>query len=373
MRHLTLLYISMMMILYVAVGISYAKVDTRLLQSGDRIRVTVLNEPDITKESIIDKDGVIQLALLGDIKLSGMSTYDAATAIKELLADYIIQPAVSVELLESGKLRVFVVGEVQKPGIYTLDRGAKALEAITSAEYTDNSDLAKVTIHRGSQIIDLDLTVFLTGNDLTTNVSLEPDDTIVVARRDLGRSVLVLGEVTRPGATSFISGMTIKELIAACGGMKPEADISKITIRHDGSQEVIPIDFTAAGETSGNTIILAGDTIMIPRSDIAYFIVEGGVNQPGRYCLKTGMTIEDALASAGGLTKDAKIDSIQIVRTVGNARSAQIVNLKSIRVGGCPIVYIQPQDIIVVPVRKPKPSTLEVLSAIGAIGWIFIR
>lgn len=372
MRGFTLAF-ALLISVWLSISAARSQVNERLLQVGDRVRITVQNEADVTKEAVIDKDGSIQLALLGIVKISDLTTPQASEMIKKLLKDYIVEPDVTVELIESGKIRVFVVGEVQKPGVYMLERGSKLLEAITLAGYTENSDPAKATIHRGAETLPVDLSQFLAGNDLTANLPLTPDDTIVVARRDLGNSVLVLGEVSKSGSTPFISGMTIKELIEACGGVKPDADISRITIRRSGSQESVPIDLASLKGTVGQTAICSGDTVMVPRSQTSYFIAEGGVNQPGRYCLTTGMTIEDALAAAGGLSKDAKIDSIQLVHTNCGARSSQVVNLKCVRTGSSPIICIQPQDVIVVPIKKSKPSALEIIAAIGTLGWIFVH
>ncbi|MDH7480537.1 MAG: SLBB domain-containing protein [Armatimonadota bacterium] len=345
------------------------------LGRGDHIRINVLDEPEVTKETVIGDDGYISLALIDRIKLEGMTCAEAAEAIRNALKEYIVQPEVSVELIAVGKKRVFVAGEVQKRGVLMLEPNARLMEALAGAEYLNTADLSNITIQRKSQIINTDLTLFLSGKDLTPNILLEDGDTIIVPRQNLADAVLVLGAVNKAGTTALKPGMTIREAIAAAGGVTPDADTSKITLKHDASQEAIPIDYerAMAGDPTADLTVSAGDTIFVPKLDDAYFVIQGGVKNPGRYSLKGRMTIEEATAEAGGLTKDAKIDQIEVVHTSGGIVRSEKVNLDKIRKGQSPVVVIQPGDSIIIPTRRTSPDFLQILSVLGSLGWILVR
>ncbi|MDI6829202.1 MAG: SLBB domain-containing protein, partial [Armatimonadota bacterium] len=295
--------------------------------------------------------------------------------IKNALKEYIVQPEVSVELIDVGKKRVFVVGEVQKRGLLLLEPDARLIEALGAAEYLNTADLSRITIQRKSQIINVDLSLFLSGKDLTPNILLEHEDTIIVPRQNLADAILVLGAVNKAGTITFKPGMTIRESLAAAGGVTPDADTAKITLKRNNSQEPIPIDYdrAIAGDPTADLTVVAGDTIFVPKIDDAYFIIQGGVKNPGRYSLKGNMTIEEATAEAGGLTKDAKIDQIEIVHTSGGIVRSEKVDLNKIRKGQSPVVYLQSGDSIVIPTKRSTPDFLQILSVLGSIGWILVR
>jgi protein involved in polysaccharide export with SLBB domain len=331
-----------------------------------------MDEPEVSKEAVLDKDGSVSIALLGDTSLLGMTTAEAALSIKRALAEYIVKPEVNVELVDIGKYRVFVVGQVKKPGLYMMSPGSKILEALTTAEYDENSDLTRVTVNRGEQVIELDLTAFLKKGDISRNILLQPEDTIVVAKQEMGHTALVLGEVNKPGATPLKADMTVREVMAAAGGVTPQADTLKIVIKHTGTSESVPVDYAKAlqGDPSADIIVMSGDTVYVPKAEDAYFIVQGGVNQPGRYPWRLGMTIDEATALAGGFNRDAKMDNIELVHRDGDKVTSEKVNLINARKGTEPMAIVRPMDTVVVPMRKTS-EWAQILTGIGAFGWLF--
>lgn len=359
-------------------GLLAAVDDAQILGPGDRVRITVLDEPDVSRDAVLDADGYVSLAMLDRFKLGGMTTVDASVAMESALKTYIVGPKVTIELLEVGKKRVFVVGDVKKPGPLALDPDAKLIEAVTTAELLETADLTKITIRRKSLVQQADLTLYLSGKDLTPNLAIQPGDTIIVPRKDMTQSaqtVLVIGEVNKSGALPLKSGMTIREVIAAAGGITANADTSRITLKHEGDTQGQTIDFSRAqsGDLLANVTIAGGDTLFVPKIDNGYYTIQGAVNAPGQYLVKEGITIEEATAMAGGVSKEARIDDIQVIHTQGGAIRTEKVNLKNIYAGKTQTLVIRAGDRLYVPSRKESKSFLDILTSLAGFGWILAR
>jgi polysaccharide export outer membrane protein len=126
--------------------------DSYLLRDNDLIRITVFQEDDLTTETRISKSGSITFPLLGAVQLSGKSVAEAISDIRTRLdKDYIINPQVTLTVLEYAEQWVTVLGEVQKPGQVVLpaEGGLDLLGAIALAGgYTRVADPANVIVRR---------------------------------------------------------------------------------------------------------------------------------------------------------------------------------------------------------------------------------
>ena len=123
-----------------------------LLAPDDVVRVKVFQEDDLDSTLRLSKDGTITFALIGLVHLAGKSSQDAAEIIRTRLAkDYLVNPQVSVTVLEYAKRRFTVLGQVQRPGSYDVpDRETVTLlQAIGMAGgYTRIANPSKITCKR---------------------------------------------------------------------------------------------------------------------------------------------------------------------------------------------------------------------------------
>ena len=105
-----------------------------VLGPGDVFVVRVFREPDLSGEYEVGRDGMIDFPLVGRIKVAGKTTDQIAKEIKQTLAQrYLKDPFVSVVVKRFTSKRVYVLGEVAKPGILTYQEGMSVIQAIAEA------------------------------------------------------------------------------------------------------------------------------------------------------------------------------------------------------------------------------------------------
>lgn len=123
-----------------------------ILAANDTVQVTVFREPDLTTDATVSRDGTIQLPLLNDVKVGGLSVKQARESIRRLYnADYLVEPQVSVRVAKFADRKFTIIGQVNSPGTYTLDGGEtiNLIEAIGMAGgFTRIADRGRVVVKR---------------------------------------------------------------------------------------------------------------------------------------------------------------------------------------------------------------------------------
>lgn len=119
------------------------------LGSGDRLRVTVFGEDDLSGEFEVDGSGAVALPLIGNVSANGLDVRNFEKKVEEKLADgYLVNPRVSIEVLNFRPF--FILGEVNKPGSYPYVNGLTVMNAVALAGgYTHRARTDEVTISRG--------------------------------------------------------------------------------------------------------------------------------------------------------------------------------------------------------------------------------
>ena len=146
------------------------------LDTGDKVKVTVYGEDDLSGEFDVDGSGNVRLPLIGQVRAAGLSLKEFETAVEtKLSAGYLVNPKVSAEVTN---YRPFtILGEVNKPGEYPYENGMTVLNAVAlGGGYTYRADKDDVYIRRkGAQT-----EVKLPADDRT---SVYPGDTVRVDER----------------------------------------------------------------------------------------------------------------------------------------------------------------------------------------------
>jgi protein involved in polysaccharide export with SLBB domain len=120
------------------------------LGTGDKVRVTVYNEKDLSGDFDVNDQGLIALPLLGQVQVRGMTISEAQDLITEKYGkDYLISPRVNVEVLNYRPF--FILGEVKNPGSYPFVNGMTIVNAVALAGgYTPRANRSRVLIKRAS-------------------------------------------------------------------------------------------------------------------------------------------------------------------------------------------------------------------------------
>lgn len=368
-------------VMLAAVPLVLQAADQGAIAPGDTLRITVLGEPDYSKQVLVDDNGNIALPLAKDIHVAGMTTAQASSAIAGQLGKFIKSPDVTVELVQKVRKQVTLAGQVRTPGVYPVEGETRLMEVVGLAGgFTETADTTKVSVtRRGSpEPVNCDLQAFLAGSNLGANVILQDGDVILVPDRSptIG-TVFVYGAVRTPGQPIQIrDGMRISQAVSAAGGIIPEqADQERAILKRAGQPDSVKIDLAKAltGDPNADMILQSGDTITVPTAS-GTFTIYGAVATSGQFPVRDKMTISKALAAAGGPTQRAKITELRITRTGDGGGPQSIpVNMKRVADGKSADVPVQVGDTIYVPEQSDRPDMTRVLGLGVALLSIFLR
>src|SRR4051812_1525478 len=155
--------------------------DYRLV-SGDKLRIDVYKDAQLSQQLQIRPDGKITLPLVGDVMAAGHTSMELRDAIAGSLKEYIANPVVTVIVMETTPQIVYVTGEVTHPGAVTLTNGKlSVLQAIAMAGgFTDFANRKDITIVRGSQRLKFNYKDALDDDSKREPLALQPGDTVVI-------------------------------------------------------------------------------------------------------------------------------------------------------------------------------------------------
>jgi polysaccharide biosynthesis/export protein len=255
---------------------------------GDVLRIAVLGQAAMSGDFAVDSEGMLAFPVLGKLKASEHTARDLERKLTTLLADgYLKRPQVSVAVQEYKSQRVFVTGEVPRPGAFALRSDRSLLSFL--------SDLGPLGPNAGHEV--------------------------VVIRPPLGSGS---GPVPLSIGTADSGPATAGAPLDI-----PDAEVYRVSL-----QEL------QAGNSERNILLQPGDTVYVPRAAQVY--VTGAVARPGAYKFQEGTSLMQALIGAGGVTDRGSAKRAKVIRIVDGKRVE--VKLK-------PEDYVLPEDTIVVPER----------------------
>jgi len=342
-----------------------------ILGPGDTLDIVVYGEPDLSRTVTVKPDGAVSLALLGEVKAAGRTTTQFAADLTRLYGTYLKQPSISVTVREFRVERVYILGQVSRPGEYQLRPGIGIMELLANAGGpTGRADLAKVVVIRGrteAQQLNL-LEAFATNRN--PDVKLLAGDVLFVPETD--KRIVVLGQVNRPGAYELLEGQRVSNLIAAAGGLTVRAAPQKAFIVRGPQQIPVDLEKVLAGNLEANVTLGSGDMLVVPESQNRIAVL-GAVNNPGTFALTDGLKVVEAVALAGGPTARGRLSQIIIVRVEGGQTKRIPVNLERALSGQDtnqnPV--LQSGDIVFVPDRLTIGQAGEWLNLFNLVRILF--
>ena len=151
----------------------------------DVLDVSVWKEPDVSRQVPVRPDGKISLPLLNDVQAAGLTPAQLGAQVTEGLGRYMTDPQVTVIVTEINSQRIYMLGEIARPGAYVLLPGMTVLQALSNAGgFTPFSNLKNIHVLRqenGKQNkLFFNYKDVLSGKHTEQNIELKPGDTIVV-------------------------------------------------------------------------------------------------------------------------------------------------------------------------------------------------
>ena len=156
------------------------------LQPGDVVEISVWKEPDLRREALVRSDGGLTFPLVGDLMVAGRTTMDVQEEVATRLAKLISDPAVTVAVLQINGNQIYVVGKVNRPGVYKFDRKVDVMQALGLAggttEFAGVNDIRilRRTQSGGQQTFRFEYEQVARGQHLEQNIVLQSGDTLVV-------------------------------------------------------------------------------------------------------------------------------------------------------------------------------------------------
>lgn len=211
--------------------------DPRLIQlgPGDSLAVHVYGQPDMDGNVYVSDQGVITLPLLGKVKVAHLTPIEAAQNIEQQLKsrNLLVNPHVTLTVLQSHSQLVSVLGEVRTPGRYTIDPNTTVIEVLAEAggETENGANFVYVlrpdaqgNVHR----YRVDLRGIGDATGQLSEATLQAGDSLFVPR---AVQFYIYGEVERPGEYRLEPGMTVIEAVARAGGITAKGSTRRFEIR----------------------------------------------------------------------------------------------------------------------------------------------
>lgn len=258
------------------------------LGSGDMVQITVMDELELSGLFRVSSLGKISYPYLGNIDVKGMTVEDLNWYLTaKLKEDYLVNPIVTVSVEEYKSKKVFIQGEVDKPGVYYLREKSGVLNLLLEAGGTTEDASEEIVILRSTEISDEDsaeefeqikvnLRELLSGN-MAQNVTIQRGDIIYIANasggqfKTEGRFINIMGEVKNPGNYDYRLGFTVLNAILEAGGFTEYAAKNKVkVIKKSGDKQKIVIakldDLIKKGKMEEDILLNPGDLIIVPQS-----------------------------------------------------------------------------------------------------------
>ena len=304
----------------------------------------------------VDRNGQIDFPKLGPITVSGMGFDSARRVIEERVAQQLIGTQVNVTMGTLRTIRVFVLGEVQQPGSYTVGGLATMTNALfASGGVKTTGSLRRIELKRNGQLVStLDLYDLLLHGDTSGDHRLQQGDVIFVP--PIGPTVSIDGAVLRPAIYELKSATTLEQMVRIAGGLLPDADQRRVSI-----ERILPsrlyetVNFDLLNRPGRDAKVEDGDRIHIatirPTLEKSVQLV-GDVYRPGDFAYRPGLRLSDVLPTFKELKPTADPHYIMIRRIIPPAHRIEVLSADLSRAlterGTAADPLLEPQDKIYV-------------------------
>ncbi|NWF87937.1 MAG: SLBB domain-containing protein [Ignavibacteriaceae bacterium] len=291
---------------------------------GENIFISISGIEEITHNLFVNSENWLYIPKVGGINLSGLTLAQAKDKIRLVLEKNFKNVDIYISLGALKKIKVFLVGDVQKPVAAVLESNAKLIDLFLVSE-----GLNSTSSFRNIRVKDLngdvkyyDFLTFLRYGDRANNPLLNDGDVVFVDKAD--KIVTISGAVKFPGTYELVEGENIADLLKLAGGFYYNARLDSIElVRFDEDGKTQKSTYYTANEILQKKPQLKLKDHVIIRTLSDYFVdrfiyIKGWVKYPGLYKIEEGKTkLSHVIYSAGGFKENASIKDAYLFRTTG--------------------------------------------------------
>lgn len=250
----------------------------------------------------IDNDGTIQFPLIGTVQVAGKTSAELREFLERELVTYVKDPKVTVQVVFTGSIRYYLIGEFTQPGLKYSDRPLRLLEALSlgGSVELDKASLRSAYVARRGKRLPINFYRLIREGDLSQDIRLRSGDVVLVPDNTNERAYVFGGAATsnpHGGIVSFVNGrLTLLQALAQAGFGTTEHVQGKLSetyvIRGEadrGEVFLIDADRMMRGEAA-NFELAPGDVVYVPPTWVTSW------NQVLAQLLPTLQTISGVLA-----------------------------------------------------------------------------
>lgn len=297
-----------------------------VLGAGDVVAVAIFGDFNHLYTLPVGPEGTVVIPSVGIARVGGVNLEQAEQRVRQVVARYYRNVDVHLSLSQVRSFKVFVVGDVTRPGVRVATAATRVSEVMAgTARVVEGVRRRNVTLRRaGGETVPVDLVRFNQLGDVSANPTLREGDALVVPTID--ERVEIFGQVQFPGGYEFRRGETLAELLFianGAGGFPSNAADTVRVSRFEGNTARRIIAFSreeAMGDRGRAFPLQPFDAIYVPT--IGNFRVQrtativGQVARPGTYPIRQDTTtVRELVAMAGGFAPDASLVDATLRRT----------------------------------------------------------
>ncbi|HXM22022.1 MAG TPA: SLBB domain-containing protein [Terriglobales bacterium] len=351
-----------------------------VLGPGDDLSIELTGSVSDHMQRVVDREGRVVFPDYGAVQIAGKSLGDAQRMVQSVLRTQYRDVQVDLSLARVRTVRVYVVGDVERPGPYDVSSLSTPLNAVYEAGGPTSGGSLRIFKHyRGKDLIEeVDVYNLLLHGVPTGMHRLESGDTVLVP--PLGAQVTLEGMVRRPAIYELNQETSLAEVLQTAGGVLPSGTLRHVDVErvvaHDTRSMLrldIPENNNAADVTKAlqDFQIQDGDKIKIspilPYADKTVYL-EGHVFRPGKFAYRDGMKVTDLVKSYKDLLPEPYKQHAEIIRLKKPDNTPEVFafNLEDALAGKDQDLVLQPFDTVRVFGRFDFEDT-PVITVTGAV------
>jgi protein involved in polysaccharide export with SLBB domain len=274
-----------------------------VLGPGDELMIRGYGSIDIDYRATVDRNGTISIPTIGNVTLAGVRAGEAQNVVRAAVGRLYKGVTVNVTLGQLRAMTVYIVGQANRPGTYTVSSLSTLVTALfASGGPNANGSMRHVQVKRGGKVAaELDLYAFIAKGDKSADIKLQDGDTIYIP--PAGGFVALTGKVNSPSVFELKTGTdTIASLLDIAGGLPVVADPRRAFLERIDPSRNRPrtVDEFALDTQGMKRTLKNGDVLNIASITPSFanaVTLRGNVDQPIRGPFKTGMRVSDLIPS----------------------------------------------------------------------------